>query len=103
MSCYSVAEEIASICAHFLEELRGFEPMAIAGAARSRVGSPLEGFARPLKAALGGGLAFRLAASRYRGRGNDLRRHLSLRSRRRKEPTSRRGAPPQPNGPAATA
>ena len=59
MSCYSVAEEIASICAHFLEELRGFEPMAIAGTARSRVGSPLEGFARPLKAALGGGFAFR--------------------------------------------
>jgi hypothetical protein len=44
------------------------------------------GFARPLKAALGGGLPFRLAASRYRGRGKDLRRHRSLRSRRRKEP-----------------
>jgi hypothetical protein len=32
-------------------ELRGFEPMAIAGAVRSRVGSPLGEFARPLKAA----------------------------------------------------
>ena len=41
MSCYSVAEEIASICAHFLEELRGFEPMAIAGAARSELGRRL--------------------------------------------------------------
>jgi hypothetical protein len=39
-----------------------------------------------LKAALGGGPAFRRAASRYRGRRKDLRRHLSLRSRRRKEP-----------------
>jgi hypothetical protein len=44
------------------------------------------GCARPLKAALGGELAFRLAVSRYRGRGKDLRRHLSIRSRRRKEP-----------------
>ena len=30
MSCYSVAEEISSICADFLVERRGFEPMAIA-------------------------------------------------------------------------
>jgi hypothetical protein len=30
--------------------------MAIAGAVRTRAGSPLGGFARPLKAALGGGL-----------------------------------------------
>jgi hypothetical protein len=29
------------ICADFLVELRGFEPMAIAGAVRSRVGSLL--------------------------------------------------------------
>jgi hypothetical protein len=36
MSCYSVAEEITSICADYLVELRGFEPMAIAGAVRSR-------------------------------------------------------------------
>jgi hypothetical protein len=27
MSCYSVAEEITSICADFLVELRGFEPL----------------------------------------------------------------------------
>jgi len=71
-------------CSDFVVELRGFEPMAIAGAARSRGGSPL--FARPLKAALGGGLSFRLATSRFRGRGKDLRRDLSLGSRRRKEP-----------------
>jgi hypothetical protein len=31
MSCYPVAEEITSICADYLVELRGFEPMAIAG------------------------------------------------------------------------
>ena len=43
------------------------EPMAMAGATRSRVGSPV-GFARPLKAALGGVFAFRLAASRYPGK-----------------------------------
>src|SRR3984957_6570147 len=53
-------------------ELRGFEPMAIAGAVRTRAGSPVGGFARALKAALSGGLAFRLAASRYRERGKDL-------------------------------
>jgi mutator family transposase len=41
----------------FVAELRGFEPMAIAGATRSRAGSPV-GFARPLKAALGGVFAF---------------------------------------------
>jgi hypothetical protein len=58
--------------------------MAIAGAVRSRVGSPLGGFARPLKAASSEDLPSP-AASRYRGRGTDLRRHLSLRSRRRKE------------------
>jgi hypothetical protein len=54
-------EETTAACADFLVELRGFEPTAIAGAVRSRVGSPLGGFARPLKAALDGGLAFRLA------------------------------------------
>ena len=27
MSCYSVAEEITSICADYLVELRGFEPV----------------------------------------------------------------------------
>jgi hypothetical protein len=32
MSCYSADQEITSICADFLVELRGFEPMAIAGA-----------------------------------------------------------------------
>jgi hypothetical protein len=31
-----VAKEITSICANFVVELMGFEPMAIAGAARSR-------------------------------------------------------------------
>jgi len=36
MSCYSVAEEITSICADYLVELRGFEPMANAGTVRSR-------------------------------------------------------------------
>ena len=35
MSCYSVAEEITSVCADFLVERRGFEPMAIAGAVGS--------------------------------------------------------------------
>jgi hypothetical protein len=35
------------------------------------------GCARPLKAALGGELVFRLAATRYRGRGKDLRRYPS--------------------------
>jgi hypothetical protein len=30
MSCYCVAEEIASICAGFLVELRGFEPLTSA-------------------------------------------------------------------------
>jgi hypothetical protein len=85
---YPVALEIRSGRADFLVELRGFEPMAIAGAARSRGGAPLEGFARPLKAALGGGLSFRLAASRFWGRGKDLRRDLSLGSRRRKEPNA---------------
>jgi hypothetical protein len=85
ISCYSVAEEILPGRADFLVELRGFEPMAIAGAARSRVGSRPVGFARPLKAALGGGFAFRLDASRYPGKRKDLRCHLSLRSRRRKE------------------
>jgi hypothetical protein len=30
MSCYSADLEITSICADFLVELRGFEPMAIA-------------------------------------------------------------------------
>jgi hypothetical protein len=29
MSCYPVAQEITSICADYLVELRGFEPMAI--------------------------------------------------------------------------
>jgi hypothetical protein len=38
---YPVQYEITSICADFLVELGGFEPMAIAGAARSRGGSPL--------------------------------------------------------------
>ena len=33
---YFVAEEITPICADFLVERRGFEPMAIAGAGRSR-------------------------------------------------------------------
>jgi hypothetical protein len=59
MSRYPAAGEITSICPDYLVELRGFEPMAIAAAARSRVGSPLGAFERPLKAALGGGLAFR--------------------------------------------
>jgi hypothetical protein len=49
MSCYSVAEEITSVRGDFLVELRGFEPMAIGGG-ESRVGSPLEGLARPHKA-----------------------------------------------------
>ena len=31
MSCYPVAEEMTSICGDYLVELRGFEPMAIAG------------------------------------------------------------------------
>jgi hypothetical protein len=31
ISCYSVAEEITPVCADYLVELRGFEPMAIAG------------------------------------------------------------------------
>jgi hypothetical protein len=39
MSCYSVAEEITSICADFVVELRGFEPMAIAGVGSDRVGN----------------------------------------------------------------
>jgi hypothetical protein len=42
----------------YLVELRGFEPMALAAAARSRVGSPLGVFARPLKAALAEDLPF---------------------------------------------
>jgi hypothetical protein len=37
MSCYSVAKEIMSICADYLVEQRGFEPMAIEGAVRSAV------------------------------------------------------------------
>jgi hypothetical protein len=37
ISCYSTDREITSICADSLVELRGFEPMAIADAARSRV------------------------------------------------------------------
>jgi hypothetical protein len=36
MSCYSVAEEIMPGHADFLVELRGFEPMPIAGTVRSR-------------------------------------------------------------------
>jgi hypothetical protein len=35
-------------------------------------------FSLARKAALGGGLSFRLAASRFRGRGKDLRRDLSF-------------------------
>jgi hypothetical protein len=35
-SCYSLAEEITSISADFVLELRGFEPMAIASAVRFR-------------------------------------------------------------------
>jgi hypothetical protein len=40
MSCYSVAEEITSVCADFLVERRGFEPVTLRGAgigARLRV------------------------------------------------------------------
>jgi hypothetical protein len=37
MPRYPVAWEITSICADFLVELRGFEPMAIAGAVRSEL------------------------------------------------------------------
>jgi hypothetical protein len=40
MSCYPVANKITSICADFLVELRGFEPMAIAGAAKEAVQHP---------------------------------------------------------------
>jgi len=36
MSCYSADEEITSVCADFLVERRGFEPIALAGAVRSR-------------------------------------------------------------------
>ena len=43
------------------------------------------GIRSPTQGRLGGGPAFRRATPRYRGRGKDLRRHLSLRSRRRKE------------------
>ena len=32
MSCYPVAEEITSICADYLVELRGFEPLTSEGA-----------------------------------------------------------------------
>jgi hypothetical protein len=39
MSCYSVAQEITSICADFLVELRGFEPMAIARVGIRQVGN----------------------------------------------------------------
>jgi hypothetical protein len=55
MSCYSVAEEITSVCADFLVELRGFEPRcswrrlrvsaATAGLSLNRLG--LEAFAIP--------------------------------------------------------
>jgi hypothetical protein len=37
MSCYSVADEIPPGHADYLVELRGFEPMAIAGAVRSEL------------------------------------------------------------------
>ena len=41
MSCYSVAEEITSICADFLVELRGFEPLiSAAQAAAHRRAAP---------------------------------------------------------------
>jgi hypothetical protein len=40
MSCYSVAEEITSICADFLVELRGFEPLTSAVLAPTRWTAP---------------------------------------------------------------
>ena len=49
------------------------------------------GFARPLKAASAEDLPSP-AASRYRGRGTDLRRYLSLRSCRRKEAKAKANA-----------
>jgi hypothetical protein len=46
MSCYSTDQEITSICADFLVELRGFEPMAITGAGRPRATESNGGQAR---------------------------------------------------------
>jgi hypothetical protein len=43
MSRYSAAEEITPVRADFVVERRGFEPMAIAGAVRSRANSPFAG------------------------------------------------------------
>jgi hypothetical protein len=43
------------------------------------------GIRSPAQGRLGGVFAFRLAASRYPGKRKDLRCHISLRSRRRKE------------------
>jgi hypothetical protein len=40
MSCYSVAEEIMSICADYLVERRGFEPLTFAGQATARLTAP---------------------------------------------------------------
>ena len=37
MSCYSVAEEITSVCADFLVERRGFEPLTSAVQAPARL------------------------------------------------------------------
>jgi hypothetical protein len=37
MSCYPVAQEITSICADYLVELRGFEPLTSAVQAPARV------------------------------------------------------------------
>ena len=42
MSCYPVAQEITSICADYLVELRGFEPLTSAVQAPARfTASPL--------------------------------------------------------------
>jgi hypothetical protein len=49
-------------------ELRGFEPMAIAGAARSGAGSPLGGICSRAQGRTQRRTCLRLAASRYRGR-----------------------------------